>query len=122
MPPEAAKRIWDAAEACRKIQDFTQGHDLATFQASALLRSAVERQMEIVGEALGKASVSWPQVAFSIPEIPRIIGLRNRLIHGYDAVDDELIWDVVITKIPPLRVLLDRLLIEDAPSVGPHLA
>ena len=39
----------------------------------------------------------------AIPELPRIVGLRNRLIHGYDSVDPELVWDIVKTKIPPLK-------------------
>jgi uncharacterized protein with HEPN domain len=106
MPPETAKRVWDAAEACRRIEEFVEGKSRQDFEASALLRSAVERQLEIIGEALNKASADWPQLAFEVPEIPRIVGLRNRLIHGYDAVDDELVWDVVVSKVPPLRTLL----------------
>ena len=106
MPPEVAKRIWDAAEACRRIEEFTQGKGRDEFMASALLRAAVERQLEIVGEALNKASQVWPRLAFDVPEIPRIVGLRNRLIHGYDSVDDELIWDVVVTKVPAMRRIL----------------
>ncbi|MBK1816367.1 DUF86 domain-containing protein [Luteolibacter yonseiensis] len=42
-----------------------------------------------------------------IPDLPRIVGLRNRLIHGYDSVDPELVWDVTKNKIPPLRKQLD---------------
>lgn len=44
-----------------------------------------------------------------IPEIPRIVGLRNRLIHGYDTVDPELVWDVVQTRILPLKQHLERI-------------
>jgi uncharacterized protein with HEPN domain len=109
MPPEAVKRIWDAAEACRRIETFVEGKSREEFAASELLRAAVERQLEIVGEALNNASSAWPQLAFEVPEIPRIVGLRNRLIHGYDRVDDELVWDVVVTKISPLRATLDAL-------------
>ncbi len=69
--------------------------------------------MEIIGEALGKASALWPSLTFAVPEIPRIVGLRNRLIHGYDSVDDELIWDVVLTKIPSLSMVLNQLLDAD---------
>jgi uncharacterized protein with HEPN domain len=107
MPPDAAKRIWDAVEACRRIEEFVAGRSRDEFAESMLLRSAVERQLEIIGEALNKASVAWPQLSFEVPEIPRIVGLRNRLIHGYDVVDDELVWDVVVTKISPLRRVLE---------------
>jgi uncharacterized protein with HEPN domain len=106
MPPETAKRLWDAAEACRRIEEFVRGKSQRDFESSELLRSAVERQLEIIGEALNKASMHWPQLSFEVPEIPRIVGLRNRLIHGYDSVDDELVWDVVVSKVPPLRALL----------------
>lgn len=118
MPPEAAKRIWDAVEACRRIAEFVEGKSRADFEASALLRSAVERQLEIIGEALNKASVAWPQLAFDVPEIPRIVGLRNRLIHGYDVVDDELVWDVVVSKVAPLHALLSDRLAQEARRGG----
>jgi len=45
-----------------------------------------------------------------VPEIPRIVGLRNRLIHGYDAVDDQLVWDIVQSKIKPLGIELAKLI------------
>lgn len=81
---------------------------LRGFCGSALIRSAVERQFEIIGEALGKAAKEDEALVRHIPQIPRIIGLRNRLIHGYDSVDDQLIWDVVRTKLPGLRAALAR--------------
>lgn len=115
MPPEAAKRVWDAAEACRKIESFVGGKTRDEFVRSALLQAAVERQLEIIGEALNKASAFWPRLGFDLPEIPRIIGLRNRLIHGYDAVDAELVWDVVATKVSPLRASL-VVLLEQSPD------
>lgn len=108
MPPEATKRIWDAAEACRRIEEFVAGKSRDEFSSSLLLRSAVERQLEIIGEALNKASAALPQLSFEVPEIPRIVGLRNRLIHGYDGVDDELVWDIVVTKISPLRRVFEE--------------
>jgi uncharacterized protein with HEPN domain len=63
----------------------------------------VERQFEIIGEALGIAAKEDDSLLETIPDLPRIVGLRNRLIHGYDSVDPELVWDVVKTKIPPLK-------------------
>jgi uncharacterized protein with HEPN domain len=110
MQPEAEKRILDAVRACELIEDFTAGLDFDGFSRSALVRSAVERQFEIVGEALNKASTLDASLAHAVPEIPRIVGLRNRLIHGYDVVDDELVWDIVKSKIKPLRMALTALL------------
>ena len=63
----------------------------------------VERQLEIIGEALGIAAKEDDSILELVPDIPRTVGLRNPLIHGYDSVDPELVWDVVKTKIPPLK-------------------
>jgi uncharacterized protein with HEPN domain len=103
MNPRSIKRLEDAGAACTRIQGFLKEVSLDTFLGSELLRSAVERQLEIIGEALGIACKDDDSLLETIPDLPRIVGLRNRLIHGYDSVDPELIWDVVKTKIPPLK-------------------
>ncbi len=110
MQPEVRKRIQDALSACALIQEFTAGVNFEGFSKSALVKSAVERQFEIIGEALNKASALDASLAYRVPEIPRIVELRNRLIHGYDAVDDQLVWDVVRAKIKPLQTELETLI------------
>ena len=112
MQPDVAKRLLDAHKAAGRIRDFTAGKNFQDFSQSELLRSAVERQFEIIGEALGRAAVADPGIVRSMPELPRIVGLRNRLIHGYDSVDDEIVWDIVTTKIGPLAAKLERILAE----------
>ena len=102
MSPRSIKRLEDARDACLRIREFTHDASFEAFLASDLLRSAVERQLEIIGEALGIAAKDDDSVQTHIPELPRIVALRNRLIHGYDSVDPELVWDVVQTKIGPL--------------------
>jgi uncharacterized protein with HEPN domain len=110
MEAEVAKRLLDEVRAARRIQGFTAGLNFEGFSANELVCSAVERHFEIIGEALGKAGAADPGLAETIPALPQIVGLRNRLIHGYDSVDDEILWDVVQTKIPPLvRQLEDEL-------------
>jgi len=98
------KRLEDAAEACAHAQSFLEGVTLEEFMGSALLRSAVERQFEIIGEALNLAAKEEESLEEMIPDLPRIVGLRNRLIHGYDSVDPEIVWDVVKHKVPALLV------------------
>lgn len=110
MNQRSIKRLEDAVEACTRIGDFTRGRSLEQFLESDLLRSAVERQLEIIGEALGIASREEPSLEYLIPEIPRIVALRNRLIHGYDCVDPELVWDIVQTKVPCLVAQLESAL------------
>ena len=106
MSSEASKRLLDAACACEAIAGFTEGKSFADYEADHLLRSAVERQFEIIGEALGKAVKSEPALVHDMPELPKIVGLRNRLIHGYDSVDDELVWQIVQTKLAALEKAL----------------
>lgn len=110
MNQRSIKRLEDAAEACAKIRAFTRNHSIDEFQQSDLLRSAVERQLEIIGEALGIASREDPSVEDHISELPRIVALRNRLIHGYDSVDPELVWDLVQIKVPSLMGQLESVL------------
>lgn len=73
------------------------------------MRSAVERQFEIIGEALSRLNKSEPTIAARISEYRRIIGFRNVLIHGYDAVTDSITWDIVQTKLPILTRELSAL-------------
>ena len=103
MRIEAKKRLLDVTNACDAFAEFISGKDFAAYESDRLLRSAVERQFEIIGEALNKAGAADPSLAAQIPDFHRIIGLRNRLIHGYDNVDDEILWDVVQSKLGPLK-------------------
>jgi len=110
MNDGAKKRLWDAAEACDAIAGFVEGKEFTVYEADHLLRSGVERQLEIIGEALGRAAHEDETVAWRIPELRGIVGLRNRLIHGYDTVDDEVVWDIVQGKLPALRAGIEALL------------
>ena len=110
MRPEAAKLLWDAREACRLVLEFSAGRTLGDYEESALLRSAVERQLEIVGEALRRLSRTDPETAALIPELESIVGFRNVLAHGYDAVSDRVAWDVVRNDVPALARLLEKFL------------
>ena len=110
MVNEAKKRLLDVAAACEAIGQFVSGKDFAAYEQDHLLRSAVERQFEIIGEALNRAGRVEPSLAEQIPAFRRIIGLRNRLIHGYDSVDDELLWDVVQSKLQPLKTAVDAVI------------
>lgn len=106
MSREARKRLLDAAAACAAIAEFTRGKTFDQYEADHLLRSAVERQFEIVGEALGKAAIAKESLAQEIPDLRKIVALRNRIIHGYDSVDDQIMWEIVETKVPALSKVL----------------
>ena len=70
---------------------------------------ASEETFEIVGEALGWASKTDEGVVEKIPDVPRIVALRNRLIHGYDSVDPEILWDLTQGALKELKTRLDEL-------------
>ena len=75
-----------------------------------MLRSAVERQLEIVGEALQQLSKTAPDVSAKIPDLRQIVAFRNLLIHGYATVNDETVWRTVREDLPRLRHALTELL------------
>lgn len=110
MSPEAAKYLWDALTASERIQRFIHGKAFEDYLADELLRSAVERQFEIVGEAFGQLRKAHPLVADQVPELAKIVAFRNVLIHGYATVDDALVWGTVEAKLAPLIDCLKALL------------
>ena len=113
MYGDAAKLIWDAQQALQRIQRFVARKDFAAYQSDELLRSAVERQFEILGEALNQLSRLDPNMTEKIPDLPRIVAFRNILIHGYASVDDRLVWGVVESRLEPLLDVVAALLSED---------
>ena len=110
MDPKARKYVWDAVQAAQKITRFTQGKTFESYQSDELLRSAVERQLEIIGEALAQMRRLDASAGAAIPELSRIIAFRNILVHGYASVDDKLVWGVVEGKLAPLAAALNDLL------------
>ncbi len=110
MPLEAKKYLYDIVAAAELILHFTEGKTLEQYEADALLRSAVERQFEIVGEALAQLARLDPVLASQITDYRRIIAFRNLLIHGYAQVDNRLVWDIVRSKLPVLHQEVKELL------------
>lgn len=102
MEYEAGQRLLDAYRACEHIMLFIGQHTLSDYNANLILQAAVERKFEIVGEALRRAEVADESVADTVPDLRRIVGLRNRIIHGYDTVDNELIWQITQVNVPEL--------------------
>lgn len=113
MRPEAKKYRWDAHEAARLIRRFVADKSFADYQGDDMLRSAVERQFEIIGEALNLMSKIDAAVAADIPELGRIVAFRNVLIHGYATVDDRLVWGIVEGKLPLLDAACEKLLADN---------
>ncbi len=113
MPLEAVHAyLHDIASACRHIREFIGDKSFEDYADSPLLRSAVERQFEIIGEALHQALRARPDVEERITHARRIVSFRNRLIHGYATVADEVVWGVFQQYLPRLEEEVARLLAE----------
>jgi uncharacterized protein with HEPN domain len=110
IPVEAAKLLWDAQDAAQRALRFAAGHDLAAYDSNELLRSAIERQLTIVGEALVRLRRLDPALAANVPDLTDIIAFRNILVHGYADIDNPLVWHVLTDDVTVLLVVLARLL------------
>lgn len=110
MQPESPARIWEAREAASAICRFVEGRTFEEYSADFVLRSAVERQFIIVGEALNQLRRTDSDTAATVPDLPQIVAFRNVLVHGYAVVRDATVWDVAKNGLPELVVYLDELL------------
>lgn len=99
----ARKLIWDAVRALDRAIGFMAGHTGAAYAADPVLQSAVERQLITVGEALSVLRREAPDVAALVPRLAEVVGLRHRLVHGYEEVDPGAVWLAVTQHAPTLR-------------------
>ncbi|MGH8686760.1 MAG: HepT-like ribonuclease domain-containing protein [Burkholderiales bacterium] len=110
MRLEARKYLLDIQIAADRIGRFTRGKSFREYLAEEMLRSAVERQFGIVGEALSRLSKDDADVAAAIPDHAKIIAFRNILVHGYATVDDRIVWGVIENYLARLQAAVKRLL------------
>jgi uncharacterized protein with HEPN domain len=112
MRRDARSFLWDVREAADAIQEFVRDRGIADYTSDLMLRSAVERQLGIIGEALAQLARTDRNIAARIPELRRVVGFRNVLIHGYDRIDDAGVWRVIKGDLPLLRNTVAALLTE----------
>jgi len=112
MPRSLRSYLWDIDRAAEDILNFTQGKCLEDYENDAMLRAAVERNFEIIGEALSQAIRFFPTVAGRVTDEQQVVAFRNRLIHGYATVRHALVWDIVQTKLPKLKEEVAKMLRE----------
>ena len=110
MQLEARKYLYDIQKAAGLLDEFVTGKTFADYQRDAMLRAAVEREFEIIGEAMTQLARVDKAVAARISEYQRIVAFRNVLIHEYADVDDRLVWGVIETNFPTLVREIDALL------------
>jgi uncharacterized protein with HEPN domain len=93
--------LGDMLRFCRKVQDYTEGLNQDAFEQSDLRFDATLRNLELIGEA---ATHIPEAVRERYPDIPwrMIVATRNKLIHGYLGIDNDIIWSIVIDELPGL--------------------
>lgn len=118
MPPDVKDmaRLWDMLDAARAIVQFVQGRRLEDLLSDRILRSAVERNLEIIGEAARHVSLDTRDIH---PEIPwtSIIGLRNIIAHEYGEIRYDKVWGVCTNRLPELIEQLEKTGVDNPPSV-----
>jgi uncharacterized protein with HEPN domain len=113
MTKTSKDRLHDVQQAIASIQRLTASASQDDFLANEMLQLAVAFQFGAIGEALKKASELDSSLQVVIPDLRLIIGMRNRIFHGYDEIDFELLWDTIQTDLPELQTLLGSLLSQE---------
>jgi uncharacterized protein with HEPN domain len=102
--------LFDVLNAINEIESFFEGKpmDFLVYNKDIQTKRAVERNIEIIGEAVGRILKHSPDIA--IVNARNIVGTRNRIIHSYDSIADDLIWSIVVNSLPKLKAEVQRLL------------
>ena len=95
MKDEILAHLYDLLHAGHAIREFVRGRTVEDYISDELLRSAVERKFEIMGEALTRIRRDEPELLNAIRDHRDIISFRNILVHGYDSIDDRIVWGVI---------------------------
>jgi uncharacterized protein with HEPN domain len=103
MKRSTAKRLHDAIPAIEAIERFTQDMDYEAYASNEMAMAAVERKFEIISEALKNAAAEDASIQASITVLPQIIGLRNRIAHAYEQIDQEILWTIRSLWLPRLK-------------------
>ena len=102
MDDSQKKLLYDILEAIRAIDNYVgQPKEFERYDADSMVQHAVERNLEIIGEAMSKLLNLYPQIQISNSR--RIVDTRNIIIHGYDSLDSVQIWAIVINHLPVLK-------------------
>lgn len=109
-PPKDLIRLQHMLDYAREAMELIQGKERKDLDADRLLGLALVRLLEVIGEAASRVSPEYQSIYPSIPW-SQIIGLRNRLIHGYDAVDMDILWEILSRDLPGLVSELESIVL-----------
>jgi uncharacterized protein with HEPN domain len=106
------KGLYDVKITIEEIESFFEGEEknLLKYKNSLILKRAVERNLEIIGEAINRIKQRDAEFLSKISESRSIIGLRNHVIHSYDNISDESIWSILTNHLPKLKAEVNELI------------
>jgi len=110
MDERIEKWLYDIRIAIDEINNYFNESEknFLLFQQNQMLKRAVERNLEIIGEATNRILSKDPE--FPITNARKIVNLRNYVIHSYDNISDESIWAIIINNLPELKKDIDKLI------------
>lgn len=112
MKREVKKYLYDIKSSIESIYDFLgEGRNFADYQNNKLLRRGIEREIEIIGEAVNRIMKIAPEI--NIENARQIVDTRNWVIHGYDRVDDVVIWGIISNHLPKLKIEIEHYLAKE---------
>lgn len=110
MKDDTCAHLHDILQAAGAVKSFVTGKSFIDYSSEELLRSGVERKLEIMGEALNRIKRDEPELLASIRDYRDVISFRNILVHGYDAIDNRIVWGIVAEDLDNLIADIERLL------------
>lgn len=99
---DPAKYLWDAADACEALIEYTASRSLSEYRDDRFVQAAVDKHIEIIAEAVRQAAEQEPPLRSKITHYSELMGLRNRLVHTYFDIDRGVVWDTIREDLPPL--------------------
>ena len=112
MDERILKWLFDVKMSINEINDFfsKEERDFFKYRNNIMLKRAVERNLEIIGEAINQIITRDDSYIEKISNAKAIIGLRNHVIHAYDTISDENIWSILINHLPKLKIEIESLI------------
>ena len=109
MLDEIKKLLLDIKISIDSIEDYLgEERDFLKYQSDKMLKRAIEREFEIIGEAMSRIDKADPKIKISSKH--QMIGMRNRVIHGYDKIDEGIIWGTIVRHLSTLKNEINKLL------------
>ena len=113
MNDEIKKNFFDVLQSVEEIEEFIFGISYSDFLKDIKTQRAVERNLEIIGEALNRVKRLDHEILERVSEHYKIIGMRNILAHGYDSIDEKILWKAISEHLPILKKEVSKILAQD---------